>query len=74
MTDEEIQRRSTTQVRNRRRVLNLRQIDIAQRAGVNVKTVRRLEQGKMIETFTLNRILHVVGLELTIQEIREMKV
>lgn len=49
-------------VRNKRKELNLTQEDLAKRAGVGLRFVRDLEQGKgSLKTDTLNKVLKLFG-------------
>ncbi len=49
-------------VRNKRKELNLTQEDLAKRAGVGLRFIRDLEQGKeSLKTDTLNKVLKLFG-------------
>jgi len=49
-------------VRNKRKELNLTQEDLAKRAGVGLRFIRDLEQGKeALKTDTLNKVLKLFG-------------
>lgn len=49
-------------VRNKRKKLNLTQEDLAKRAGVGLRFIRDLEQGKeALKTDTLNKVLKLFG-------------
>ncbi|MCC7092546.1 MAG: helix-turn-helix transcriptional regulator, partial [Ignavibacteriaceae bacterium] len=47
-------------VKEKRKKLNLTQIDLAEKAGVGIRFVRELEQGK--ETLQLNKVNQVLQL------------
>ena len=49
-------------VRNKRKELKLTQEDLAKRAGVGLRFIRDLEQGKeSLKTDTLNKVLKLFG-------------
>jgi len=49
-------------IRNKRKELNLTQEDLAKRAGVGLRFIRDLEQGKeSLKTDTLNKVLKLFG-------------
>ena len=49
-------------VRNKRKELRLTQEDLAKRAGVGLRFIRDLEQGKeSLKTDTLNKVLKLFG-------------
>jgi len=49
-------------VRNKRKELSLTQEDLAKRAGVGLRFIRDLEQGKAsLKTDTLNKVLKLFG-------------
>ena len=49
-------------VKNKRKELNLTQEDLAKRAGVGLRFIRDLEQGKeSLKTDTLNKVLKLFG-------------
>jgi len=49
-------------VRNKRKGLGLTQEDLAKRAGVGIRFIRDLEQGKeSLKTDTLNKVLKLFG-------------
>ena len=54
-------------VQKRRNTLMLKQEDLAEMAGVNIKTIYLIEKGKGNPSVdTLNNILEVLGLEMLI--------
>lgn len=49
-------------IRNKRKELRLTQEDLAKRAGVGLRFIRDLEQGKeSLKTNTLNKVLKLFG-------------
>lgn len=49
-------------IRNKRKELRLTQEDLAKRAGVGLRFIRDLEQGKeSLKTDTLNKVLKLFG-------------
>jgi y4mF family transcriptional regulator len=56
------------QVKNRRESLSLKQEDLAEMAGVTIKTIHLVESGKGNPSLeTLNKIIDVLGFELVLQ-------
>lgn len=55
------------QVRAARAALGLRQADLAERAGVTIRTLRNLETGENSTLDTLARISRALGVELVIR-------
>ncbi|WP_367392093.1 helix-turn-helix domain-containing protein [Lewinella sp. LCG006] len=61
------------QIKERRKLLGLRQPDLAELADVSVNTLYKLERGQNNPTLDiLERILKVLGLEIHLQ-IRQLK-
>jgi transcriptional regulator with XRE-family HTH domain len=55
-------------IQERRDYLNLTQKDVAEMAGITIKSISEIELGVRNPSInTLNRILDVVGLELSVQ-------
>lgn len=62
-------------VKTRRKVLGLSQIDLADRAGVGLRFVRDLEQGKKtLRIDKVNQVLSLFGHELAPAEFHETQV
>jgi y4mF family transcriptional regulator len=56
-----------SRIRERRKLLNIRQGDLAELSGVGLRTVIALENGTANPSLdTLTRIAEVLGLELTL--------
>ena len=54
-------------IEERRRLLSLRQEDLAEMSGVTVRTIRNIEQGKGNPAFTtLEKLCDIVGLDITV--------
>lgn len=55
-------------VEQRREKLQLRQSDLSEMSGVNVRTIIQLEKGQGNPSFvTLEKLLDVLGLEITVE-------
>jgi transcriptional regulator with XRE-family HTH domain len=55
-------------VGQRREKLQLRQSDLSEMSGVNVRTIIQLEKGQGNPSFvTLEKLLDVLGLEITVE-------
>ena len=58
----------SVQLRKRREFLDLRQEDLSEMSGVAIKSIQLVETGKGNPSVkTLNKIITVLGLELTVQ-------
>lgn len=56
-----------TRIRERRKLLNIRQGDLAELSGIGLRTVIALENGTANPSLeTLTRIIEVLGLEITL--------
>lgn len=54
--------------RKRRGALGLRQEDLAQMSGINMRTIQHLEAGKGNPSFvTLERLARILGVEIVLQ-------
>lgn len=57
------------QVRERRRLLKVTQYDLAEIAGVSLRSLKAIEKGESNPSFNqLNKILGALGLKITIEE------
>jgi len=55
-------------IQERRSSLQIKQEDLAELSGITAKTIYMLESGKGNPSYyTLEQILHVLGLEITVQ-------
>lgn len=54
-------------VNNRRTMLHLRQEDLSEISGINVKTIRQIESGKGNPSYlTLSKLFQVLGLTISV--------
>jgi transcriptional regulator with XRE-family HTH domain len=57
-----------TQIEKKRKFLNLTQTDLAELCGISTKSIQKIENNQANPTIeTLEKILDVLGMELTIQ-------
>ena len=54
-------------IRQRREYLLLKQEDLSELSGLSIRTIYQIENGSNPSAKTLEKILEVLGLELTIQ-------
>lgn len=60
-------------IRERRKLLAIRQEDLAELAGISLRTLKAIETGKTNPTFTsVNKIAEVLGLQINI-EVKKQK-
>ena len=60
-------------IKNRREILAITQMDLAELSGMGLRTLKTIENGKSNPTLeTLNKLMDVLGLELSI-DVRKPK-
>ena len=62
-------KRISDEIRRRRKLLKVTQLDLAEMSGLSLRTVKAIEKGSANPTMTvMNRLLEPLGLSLTIIE------